>query len=94
MKITRFREEARLAAKRLMIAEGNVEKTVEVLRRLFGTDEIEVSEWAIRKGKIYITFGSNIVIGGVIDHSVPLTALFPGCRIAGRLIEIETSELL
>jgi hypothetical protein len=77
-----------------MSAEENVEKTVEVLRRLFGTEEVEVSEWAARKGKIYITFGSRVLIEGVIDHSVPLTALFPSCRISSRLIEIESSELL
>jgi hypothetical protein len=86
MKITQFREEARFVSKRLMIADENVERTVEMLRRLFGTEEVEVSEWAARKGKIYITFGSRVLVEGVIDHSVPLKALFPGCRISDRLI--------
>lgn len=51
MKITQFRDEACRTAKRLGIAEANIGRTVEVLSRLLQTDDIEVSEWSVRKGK-------------------------------------------
>lgn len=94
MKIAQFREDARRVAKHLLIAEENVDKTLEVLRRLLRTDEVEVSSWAVRNGKIFVTFGSCVVLDGVINHTVALSALFPGCRFSERQIEIESTELL
>lgn len=94
MKITQFRDDALRVIKYLGIAEADIGKTVEVLGRLLKTDAIEVSEWAVRRGKIFITFSSPIEIVGVIDHSVFLTALFQNCRIGDKTIEIESTELL
>jgi hypothetical protein len=74
-------------------------RTMEVLDRLLDSHErIEIEAWAVRAGKIFITFTSPVEIEHVPESEQhiqrTLTALFPTCRISGTLVEIEAGELL
>lgn len=99
MKMIKFYTEAERIGNDLIHIRDHVRRTVEVLERLLNAeDEIEVSEWAVRAGKILVTFTSPVEIGhgpGGENHlQAALTALFPTCRYSGTLLEIEASELL
>ncbi len=53
---TRFYEEAGKVAHKLGNIAERVRRTMEVLERLVHSEEVNISSWAVRAGKIYITF--------------------------------------
>lgn len=99
MTTSKFYNEASRIGEKLTHINSRVSRTVEVLERLLNAEgEIEISEWAVRAGKIFITFDCKAEIEHVpLDEQhiqMTLTALFPTCRYSGTLVEIEASELL
>ena len=98
MRIEHFRNEAHKVAGRLESMSTNIGKTIEVLRRLLHTDEVEVSSWNVREGMIFITFASDVEIINVPEDEryvqQVLRSIFPDCRIIDTFIEIESSRLL
>ncbi len=95
---TQFYNEAGKVAHKLGNINERVRRTMEVLERLVHSEEVNISSWAVRAGKIYITFDAiaELEHGPENEKHVQetLIALFPTCRISGTLLEIESSELL
>jgi len=98
MTTTKFLEEAYKVGQNLARANDHVHRTMEVLERLVHSEDVNVSEWAVRGGKIYITFDAIAELEhlpeGENHIQETLVALFPNCRISGTMLEIEYSELL
>ena len=98
MTITKFYDESHEVTRRLAITRDRACKTMEILGRLCHNEEVNISEWGVRAGKIYITFDACAELEHLPENEmyVPetLKALFPTCRISGTLIEIESRELL
>lgn len=98
MTTTKFLEEACKVGQNLSRINDRVRRTMEVLERLVHSEEVNVSEWAVRAGNIYITFDAIAELEHAPESErhiqETLAALFPTCRISGTLLEIEYSELL
>lgn len=99
MTTSKFYNEASCVGEKLMHINGRVSRTVEVLERLLNAEgEVEIKEWAVCVGKIFVTFTSPVEIEHVPanEQYVPqtLSALFPSCRYSGTMVEIEATELL
>lgn len=99
MTTSKFYNETSRIGEKLTHINSRVSRTVEVLERILNAEgEIEISEWAVRAGKIFITFTSPVEIEHMPlreQYIQPtLTVLFPTCRYSGTLVEIESGELL
>ncbi len=93
-----FIDEAGTVTRKLGSLNDRVFRTKDVLERLVNSENVHVSEWAVRRGKIYITFDAIAELEHLPENEMfiplALSTLFPNCRISGTLIEIESSELL
>ena len=99
MTTSQFYDQSSKIGNKLINIYSRVNHTMKVLDRLLRAHErIEIEAWAVRAGKIFITFTSPVEIEHVPESEQhiqrTLTALFPTCRISGTLIEIEAGELL
>lgn len=93
MTTSKFQEEVARISGKLAGVGTKVVRTTDVLERLLNAEgEVTIKEWAVRAGKIVITFESPVEIGPYLAET--FEALFPTCRYSGTLLEVEASELI
>lgn len=93
MTTSKFREETVRISNKLLGVGSKLNRTIDVLERLLNAEgEVIIKEWAVRAGKIVITFESPVEIEPYLAET--FDALFPTCRYSGTLLEVEASELI
>lgn len=74
-------------------------KTLSIMERVLNNyDSIDIKEWRIVNGEIYVTFISPIDLDHISQSEKPrvdaIKALFPNAKMIKRSIEINFNELI